>query len=102
MPMTDEKDDEWTAEELNPSVDDIRRIVEEHRLECGERHSFGIVDRALRWLDGTPCNPFTFMADRIFIESLTPDEIEESPWVVAAAKILYRAIDTERGACPVT
>jgi hypothetical protein len=42
------------------------------------------------------------MADRIFIESLTPDEIEESPWVVAAAKILYRAIDTERGACPVT
>jgi hypothetical protein len=102
MPVIDEKDDEWTAEELNPSVDEIRRIVEEHRLECGQRHSFGIVDRALAQLDGKPGNAFALIADRIFIESLTPDEVEQSPWVVAAAKILYRAIDTERGACPVT
>ncbi len=69
---------------------EIRAIVADERAEFGHRLSFQIVDRALRQLDGDPVET---IADRLFIATLTPDEVAESPWAVAAARLIYAVID---------
>ena len=85
------------------SVEEIRHIVEYRRAECAHLLSFQIVDRALQRLDnGMPTLEddawSLHAADRVLIETMGPDEVAASPWAVAAARMIYVAIDEKEGA----